>query len=59
MSSLQHSNNFLAIIMSSFTPHMIQHSLKLLVVQECIDYKVAWELHYRTQRHLSQVTQLL
>lgn len=59
MSSLQHTNNFLAIIMSSFTPHMIQHSLKLLVVQEWTDYKVAWDLHYIIQRHLFQATQLL
>lgn len=59
MSSLQHSNNFLAIIMSSLTPHMIQHSLKQLMVQECTDYKVAWDLHYIIQRHLFQATQLL
>lgn len=57
MSSLQH--NFLAIIMTSFTPHMIQHSLKLLLLQERTDYKVACDLHHILQRHLFQATQLL
>lgn len=38
---------------------MIQHSLKLLLVQECIDYKAACDLHHITQRHLFQATQLL
>lgn len=56
VSSLQHSNNFLAIIMSSFIPHMIQHSLKL---QECIDYEATCDLRHIIQRHLFQVTQLL
>lgn len=47
---------FLTIVMSSFTPCNIQHSLKLLLVQECIDYKAASDLHHIVHRHLFWVT---
>lgn len=43
---------FLAIVMSSFTPRTIQHSLKLFLVQECLDYKAACHLHHVIHRHL-------
>lgn len=49
---------FLATVMSSLTPCMIQHCLKLLLAPECIDYKAACDLHHIIHRHLFQATQL-
>lgn len=44
--------------MSSLTPCMIQHCLKLLLAPECIDYKAACDMHHIIHRHLFQATQL-